>query len=61
VELKDLEGDGTFLGLPPRQREMIRQALSGQLPPEYAEMIQQYYVNIARGRPAAPPVAPPKR
>ena len=38
--------------LPPRQREMIRQALSAKLPPEYAALIQQYYVNIARGKPA---------
>jgi hypothetical protein len=60
-DLQDIQGDVSFLGLPPRQRELIRQALSGQLPPEYAAMIQQYYVNIARGRPAAPPTAPPKR
>ena len=32
------------------QRELIRQALSGRLPPEYAAMIEQYYMNIARGR-----------
>ena len=43
-----------------------RQAISGQLPPEYAGQIQQYYINIARGRPAAstaggtgPAVTPP--
>jgi hypothetical protein len=61
-QLKDIQGDGSFLHLPPRQREMIRQALAGQLPPEYAAMIQQYYVNIARGRPAtmpAPAASPP--
>jgi len=59
-QLKNVQGDGSFLHLPPRQREMIRQALAGQLPPEYAAMIQQYYVNIARGRPATMPgpVAP---
>jgi hypothetical protein len=43
---------------------MIRQAISGNLPPEYAGLIQQYYINIARGRPAAgtpgsAPAAPP--
>jgi hypothetical protein len=58
---KDVPGSGSFLALPPRQREMIRQALSGRLPPEYAAMIQQYYVNIAGGRPATLPAAPPKR
>src|SRR5207237_9634451 len=60
-ELHNAQGDGSFLGLPPRQRELIRQALSGNLPPEYAAMIQQYYVNIARGRPAAPPATAPNR
>ena len=55
--LTDVNGDGSFLHLPPRQRELIRQALSGQLPPEYAAMIQQYFMNIARGR-AAPGAAP---
>lgn len=56
-QLNDVNGDGSFLHLPPRQRELIRQALSGQLPPEYAAMIQQYYINIARGR-ALPGAAP---
>jgi hypothetical protein len=58
--LTDADGDGSFLHLPPRQRELIRQALSGQLPPEYAAMIQQYFVNIARGRamPGAAPALP---
>jgi len=53
-----MDGDGSFLHLPPRQRELIRQALSGSLPPEYAGLIQQYYINIARGRqtPSAPAV-----
>ena len=46
------EGDGSFMHLPPRQRELIRQAVNGNLPPEYANLIQQYYINIARGRPA---------
>src|SRR5262249_50632707 len=46
------EGDGSFLNLPPRQRELIRQALSDKLPPEYASLIQQYFVNIAKGKPA---------
>ncbi len=51
--LMDVRGDGSFLHLPPRQRELIRQALSEKLPPEYAALIQQYYVNIARGKPAS--------
>jgi hypothetical protein len=60
-QLGDVKGDGSFMHLPPRQRELIRQALSGNLPPEYANLIQQYYINIARGRPAssaAPAPAP---
>lgn len=57
-QLNDVKGDGTFLHLPPKQREMIRQAIGDKLPPEYAAWIQQYYVNIARGKPAAKPVAP---
>lgn len=51
-QLGNVNGDGSFLHLPPRQRELIRQALSGQLPPEYSSYIQQYYINVARGRPA---------
>ena len=46
-------GMDQFLQLPPRQRELIRQALTGNLPPDYAAQIQQYYLNIC----AAPPSA----
>ena len=28
-------------------------SLGGNLPPEYANLIQQYYINMSRGRPAA--------
>ena len=61
-DLKNNNGDGAFMHLPPRQRELIRQAISGNLPPEYANLIQQYYINIARGRPATgtAPSAPPR-
>ena len=61
-KLENVTGDGSFLHLPPRQRELIQQAISGTLPPEYAGLIQQYYINIARGRPAgsSAPTAPPK-
>ena len=54
-QLAKITGSGSFLGLPPRQREMILQALNTKLPPEYAAMIQQYYINIAGGKPAAKP------
>jgi hypothetical protein len=57
-ELRNVTGSGSFLHLPPRQREMIRQALTEKLPAQYAAMIQQYYVNIAGGKPAAPPAKP---
>jgi hypothetical protein len=60
-KLNDVQGEGSFLQLPPRQRELIRQALSAPLPPEYSALIRQYYINIARGRPAATPAAPTKR
>ena len=46
-------GDGAFINLPARQREMIQQALSGTLPPEYGAMIRQYFMNVASGKPAA--------
>jgi len=52
-------GDGSFLYLPPRQRELIRQALSEKLPAEFSAMIQQYYANIARGKPAGSNPAKP--
>jgi Domain of unknown function (DUF4175) len=62
-QANSMDGDGSFLHLPPRQRELIRQALSGSLPPEYAALIQQYYINIARGRslPSAPAPTAPNR
>jgi hypothetical protein len=60
-KLKPTQGEGTFLHLPPRQRELIQQALNQSLPPEYAAMIQQYYLNLARGRPAVMPNLPPKQ
>jgi hypothetical protein len=50
--LKESVGDGLFLYLPPRQRDLIRQALSDRLPPEFASAIQQYYRNIGQGKPA---------
>jgi hypothetical protein len=56
--LNDARGEGRFLHLPPRQRELIKQALNEKLPPEYAAMIQQYYINIARGKPASAPSKP---
>jgi hypothetical protein len=49
-QLQQVLGDDSFMHLPPRQRELIMQAISGQLPPEYAAQIQQYYLNISRGR-----------
>jgi hypothetical protein len=49
-QLRDVTGDDNFLHLPPRQRELIRQALAGELPPEYAAQIQQYYLNISGNR-----------
>jgi hypothetical protein len=51
--LGDGKGDGAFINLPARQREMIEQALSGTLPPEYGAMIRQYFMNVASGKPAA--------
>lgn len=50
----DTNGTGGFINLPPRQREMLRQALTEKLPPEYAAMIQQYFINIAKGKPPQP-------
>jgi hypothetical protein len=58
-ELRDVVGEDNFLHLPPRQRELIRQALAGELPPEYAAQIQQYYLNISGTRPGTMP--PPRR
>ena len=42
-----MTGDGNFLSLPPRQRELIQQAMSGRLPPEYAALMNvQQSVNL---------------
>ncbi|MCI0642144.1 MAG: hypothetical protein L0Y70_23950 [Gemmataceae bacterium] len=49
-QLINVMGDGSFLQLPPRQRELILQAVTGTLPPEYAAAIQQYFINLARGQ-----------
>src|SRR5205823_2792334 len=51
-KLAEQKGDGAFINLPERQRELIRQALSEGLPPEYAGMIQQYYLNLAKTKPS---------
>ena len=51
-QLANVKGDGGFLALPPRQRELIRQALSENMPAEYAAMIQQYYLNLSKSKPA---------
>jgi hypothetical protein len=59
-KLNDVKGDGAFINLPPRQREMIQQALSGNLPPEYSALIRQFYQNVATGRPATGPAVPKK-
>jgi hypothetical protein len=52
---QDVKGDGAFINLPQRQREMIEQALTGHLPPEYAGIIRQYYLNLNNKKPAAGP------
>ncbi len=53
-QLANVKGEGAFLALPPRQRELIRQALSENMPAEYAAMIQQYYLNLAKSKPSMP-------
>jgi len=58
--LSDVKGDGAFINLPARQREMIQQALSGTLPPEYGAMIRQYFMNVAGGKPASAPTTDKK-
>jgi hypothetical protein len=60
VKGREVAGDGAFINLPARQREMIQQALSGTLPPEYGAMIRQYFMNVASGKPAAA-AAPEKK
>ena len=55
------KGGDSFLHLPPRQRELIRQSLSEQMPGEYSTLIQQYYVNLARGRAANGPAVEVKK
>jgi len=59
-KLGNVIGDGSFIHLPPREREMIRQALNDRLPPEFAAEIQQYFINLARTRnsPSGPPAGP---
>lgn len=61
AQLNNIEGDGSFLHLPPRQRELIRQAMADKLPPDYATLIQQYYVNVAKSKPAVKPASEPGR
>jgi hypothetical protein len=57
----DTRGNSLYINLPPRQRELIRQAMTEKLPAEYAALIQQYYQNIARGKSAPQAKTPPKR
>lgn len=51
-KLTESKAGGSFIHLPARQRELIRQALGDKLPPEYASFIQQYYVNVSKGKSA---------
>lgn len=41
-------GDDVFIGLQPRQRDLIKQALADKLPPEYAALIEQYYIRLTQ-------------
>ncbi|MBX7103065.1 MAG: hypothetical protein K1X57_03240 [Gemmataceae bacterium] len=61
AQLTPGDADGSFLHLPARQRELIKQALAEKLPPEYSSLIQQYFVNVAKGKPATKPAAEPAR
>jgi hypothetical protein len=54
-KLTENKGEESFINLPQRQRDMIRQALNGELPPEYSSMIKQYYINLAKTRPTTAP------
>jgi hypothetical protein len=58
--LKDQRGEGAFIHLPPKQREIIRQAMNEKLPPEFEALIQQYYINLSKGKPATTPATPQK-
>jgi hypothetical protein len=49
-QLTDQSGQDAFLYLPQRQRDLIRQAMTEGFPPEYSALLQQYYINLARGR-----------
>jgi hypothetical protein len=51
-EKANVDGKSTFVNLPARQRELIKQALSDNLPPEHAAQIQRYYESIAAGKAA---------
>lgn len=61
AQLNPGDAEGRFLHLPPRQRELIKQALTEKLPPEYSNLIQQYFVNLAKGKPATKPSSEPSR
>lgn len=52
AEKADVNGKSTFVNLPARQRELIKQALGDNLPPEHAAQIQRYYESIAAGKAA---------
>lgn len=43
-------GGGQFLGLPPRDRDAIRQSQAEKYPAEYAPLIEQYMRNLAEER-----------
>ncbi len=60
-QLLDVQGDGSYLTLPPQDRGRIQQALNQNLPPEFAFQIRQYYLNLARGKSALPTGTTKKR
>ncbi|HEY8503490.1 MAG TPA: hypothetical protein VIL46_02835 [Gemmataceae bacterium] len=53
--LREVQGRGGFIHLPPRERAMIDQYLQENAPPEFRAQIKQYNMNIATGKPATGP------
>ena len=46
------QGEGAFIHLPQRERDRIRESLNVRKPAEFGSMLDQYYRNIATGKPA---------
>lgn len=58
-KFNNTQGEGAFIHLPQQERDRIRESLNVRKPAEFGSMLDQYYRNIATGKPAEKPARNP--